>query len=419
MMMLLLVFPVLVRGQDKITREQYIDKYARLAMEEMQRAGIPASITLAQGCLESDNGNSRLARDAKNHFGIKCHDWDGRKIYHDDDEEKECFRKYRSEIDSYTDHTEFLTSKSRYGELFTLKQDDYKGWAKGLQQAGYATSPKYADLLIKIIEENELYRYDRMVLAQAPGPEPGTGSRPGGASEGRIMTNNRVEYIIVRKGDTPESLREEFDLYPGELMRYNNLARGFEPDSGMILYLQPKRRKAERGMKYHEVRAGESLWEISQAYGLKMKNLYAMNHLEEGSEVEAGVVLWLRKTKPYEEIAEGPDGQTAAREAAAADSLQKDGEKETPGTATPAGEGMDNQAVTLKGEVEQSPGPPPKESEAREPEQEGGRNPFRRFSQQGGDRPGANPDTLRTRERKKLFEPEEEEPEFRFEMDDF
>jgi len=165
-MVLVFLLQVSVFGQNRnmMSREEYIETYADLAMREMVRVGIPASITLAQGCLESNNGNSTLARKGNNHFGIKCHDWTGKKMYHDDDERDECFRSYNSAYHSYMDHSDFLTSRPRYAFLFELKPHDYRGWAKGLKKAGYATASNYASLLIQIIEQNELFRYDMLVL---------------------------------------------------------------------------------------------------------------------------------------------------------------------------------------------------------------------------------------------------------------
>lgn len=290
-----------MQAQDKMTRAEYIETYADLAMKEMVRTGVPASIKLAQGCLESDNGNSRLATDAKNHFGIKCHDWTGRKIHHDDDEADECFRRYRTVNDSYIDHSDFLTGKSRYAELFLLKKDDYKGWARGLKKAGYATNNQYADMLIQIIEENELYKFDEMVLAGRL--RPGRPGRPGAApsvpgASRDILVNNRVEYIIAQPGDTPELLRQEMDLYPGEIFRYNDISRDTPLDSGMVIYLQPKRWRAERGNEVHVVSEGETLWEISQIYAVKLGRLYRINHLEEGEQPEPGTEIYLRSRKP-------------------------------------------------------------------------------------------------------------------------
>ena len=145
----------------KLTRQQYIDKYKDVAIKQMHKYKIPASITLAQACLESGDGNSTLARKANNHFGIKCHDgWKGKKIKQNDDKRRECFRKYDNAMDSFTDHSHFLTSRSRYNSLFDLPITDYKAWAHGLKACGYATNRKYAKLLIDIIEEYELYKYD-------------------------------------------------------------------------------------------------------------------------------------------------------------------------------------------------------------------------------------------------------------------
>ncbi|MGD2034569.1 MAG: glucosaminidase domain-containing protein, partial [Bacteroidales bacterium] len=162
-----LLFPLAAAAQNgrKMTRSEYIETYKELAMREMETHGIPASITLAQGILESGDGNSTLARRANNHFGIKCHDWKGKSIKHDDDARNECFRKYKSAEESYEDHSEFLSTRGRYSFLFEYEQDDYKAWAKGLKKAGYATSPTYSKALIKVIEENQLFTYDQLVIA--------------------------------------------------------------------------------------------------------------------------------------------------------------------------------------------------------------------------------------------------------------
>jgi hypothetical protein len=304
----------------EFSREDYVSTYASLAMREMFRVGIPASITLAQGCLESNNGNSRLARVANNHFGIKCHEWDGKKIYHDDDHRNECFRVYASAYESYLDHSQFLSTRNRYSFLFELQTDDYKGWARGLKKAGYATARDYAKLLIDIIEENELYQYDRMVLSgdfeegDLAGLPSGSPAAAASSSMREVRLNNNVEYVVVEPGDTPESLRDELDLYKNELFKYNE---GVERDAplvpGQILYLQPKRNKAAMGNEMHVVREGETLYDISQIYGVKLKSLYKFNQLVEGQEVPAGTQLYLRhkrrepilKLQPLEEEEEG------------------------------------------------------------------------------------------------------------------
>ncbi len=302
---LLAIYGYAVIAGEPMSRQAYISTYADLAMREMARTGIPASIKLAQGCLESDNGNSRLAARANNHFGIKCHDWTGRKIYHDDDARRECFRSYASAYESFMDHSLFLTTKSRYTSLFELNPDDYKAWAKGLKRAGYATARDYSQLLIRIIEENELYKYDQMVLEEGPWDEPQPGSPvlanapPGAELEfGRqVLVNNRIEYVVAQPGDTPESLRQEMDLFRNEIYRYNEILPGEAITPGEIIYLQPKRRKASRGNEIHVVREGETMYEISQLYGVKIKHLFRLNLMDEGQEPSVGTELHLRKKR--------------------------------------------------------------------------------------------------------------------------
>lgn len=295
------------QGGKKMTRDEYVKTYADLAMKEMARVGIPASITLAQGCLESGNGNSTLAVKGNNHFGIKCHDWTGRKIYHDDDKKNECFRSYRSAYDSYMDHSEFLTTRGRYASLFDLNPHDYRGWAKGLKKAGYATANNYATLLIKIIEENELFKYDLLVLEGDVVVEKGKKGEKekvrsntpahGYPTNREVALNNKIEYIITRPGDTPESLRDELNLYKNELFKYNNLYKGIVLEPGMIIYLQPKRRKAAVGNEIHIVEEGQTMYEISQKYGVKLKHLYRYNRMMEGEQPVEGSEVYLRKKK--------------------------------------------------------------------------------------------------------------------------
>ena len=295
-----------------MSREDYIKTFSDLAMKEMARVGIPASITLAQGILESNNGNSTLATKGNNHFGIKCHDWTGKKIYHDDDKKHECFRSYGSAYESYMDHSQFLSTRSRYASLFELKPHDYRGWAKGLKKAGYATAPKYADLLIKIIEANELYRFDVLVLNGEMDSETGGEKKKGRDDEGdskseppghgyntsrEVLVNNKVEYIVLQPGDNPEIIRKEMDLYANELYRYNNLYKGEELKPGQFIYLQPKRRKAARGNEIHVVKPGETMYDISQIYAVKLDRMYQMNRLTEGAQPDEGTDIYLRRKK--------------------------------------------------------------------------------------------------------------------------
>lgn len=297
--MCLLYLPGTFLNGQNTTREQYISTFSDLAMREMLRVGIPASITLAQGCLESNNGNSTLAIKGNNHFGIKCHEWTGKKIYHHDDRRNECFRSYPSVYDSYMDHSEFLTTKSRYAFLFELSPHDYRGWAKGLKSAGYATANNYATLLIRIIEENKLYRYDLMVLEGSLDHIDTTSFQagPGSQVQRKILLNNRIEYILSEPGDTPESLRAELGLYKNEIYRYNNLYKGAKLEKGTIIYLQPKRRKAAVGNEIHRVEAGQTMYDISQIYGVKLKHLYRLNLMMEGEQPLEGTEINLRKKK--------------------------------------------------------------------------------------------------------------------------
>lgn len=190
--------------------EAYILQYADIAMEEMRKYKIPASITLAQGILESGSGKGRLAVEANNHFGIKCHGWTGEKIYHDDDASQECFRKYTHADQSFEDHSTFLTSRGRYADLFKLDTDDYEAWAKGLRAAGYATDRKYPEKLISLIERFQLHKYDDAVL--------GTPSKPKKSS-----INNEVTTHEVVKGDTLYSLSKKYNTTVEALQKLNNL----------------------------------------------------------------------------------------------------------------------------------------------------------------------------------------------------
>lgn len=260
----------------------------------MQRTGIPASIKLAQAMLESDNGNSRLAVKANNHFGIKCHSsWKGKVIYHDDDKRRECFRKYNAAEESFIDHSEFLMRSARYSFLFELQPTDYKGWARGLKKAGYATNLNYDNMLIKIIEDNHLHQYDMAVSGRSrkdiySGDEEMPLLRP-------VYKKNRVNYIIVQEGDSFESIRKELKLLAFELFRYNEITREDSIYPGQILYIQPKRNKAEAGKQFHVVKEGETMYIISQMYAVKLAKLYRKNLMEYSEEPLPGQKLSLRK----------------------------------------------------------------------------------------------------------------------------
>lgn len=243
----------------------YINQYKDIAIEQMNRYHIPASITLAQALLESGAGKSELAQKSNNHFGIKCHSWDGNRTYHDDDEIGECFRVYKNARDSYEDHSIFLSTSSRYAFLFKFAQTDYVNWARGLKRAGYATSPTYADKLIEIIERYELDRFDYT-------PK---GSRDLGPHTPYIA--NDIVYVIARQGDTMLSIAEEFGISKRKLLSYNDLPRKYVPVKGDIIYLHRKHRKAQKPNTQHVVGDGESMYMISQKYGVRLNRLYRMN----------------------------------------------------------------------------------------------------------------------------------------------
>lgn len=285
-------------AERKLSRQEYINTYSAEAVKQMQMYGIPASITLAQGVLESSDGNSALARYANNHFGIKCHKWDGGTYYQDDDAPNECFRKYKSVMQSYSDHSEFLSTRSRYDFLFTLKPTDYKGWAHGLKKAGYATNPKYAHLLIRIIEENNLQQYDQLsampVLASKV-TAPKAAELELGSRSVKVHSNG-VRYILAEPGDSYEALAHEFDMAVWQLYRYNDLNPGDGIGVGDVVYIQAKRGKAKKDS--HEVKQGETMRDISQMYGVRIKRLYAKNHMRPGTEPRAGQKISLRKRLP-------------------------------------------------------------------------------------------------------------------------
>ena len=318
--LLFIILPFSVIAQ-KMTPDEYIERYKLIAIQERFDFGVPASITLAQGLLESGIGSSRLAREANNHFGIKCHsEWKGKRIYKDDDAKDECFRVYDKPEDSYRDHSLFLAKKSRYAFLFKYKITDYKAWAKGLKKAGYATNPKYPKLLIDLVERYDLVQYDKysesdykklIALSGAVAstviiPEkvekhetpivvPLPQKTSVKSTKHQMLFHNNIKSIIVHENESILDIAALFDIYPSQLYKYNDMAKGTSLKTGMRLYLQPKRRKGD--VKYHLVREGESLWQISQQHGIKMKWLKKRNHITKASDFKVGQKLYLRSTK--------------------------------------------------------------------------------------------------------------------------
>ncbi|SJZ33074.1 glucosaminidase domain-containing protein [Porphyromonas cangingivalis] len=285
----------------------YINRYAPLALDQQRKHGIPASIKLAQGILESGAGKSKLAKEANNHFGIKCHrSWTGGRSYHNDDLPNECFRAYDTVEESFLDHSYFLKQK-RYQRLFKLKITDYKGWARGLQECGYATNKGYANALIKLIEDNRLYLIDkenpkRLYTYDAPSksvaPQPKKQQpkkeKRGVHGERPAYIGNELLYTIVQQGETLADIAREMEMSERKLAKHNDFPEGYPLTPGDIVYLQPKRSKAVPPHYEHVVKVGESIHQIAQTYGIKISALYALNRLSEEYVPNEGDVLLLR-----------------------------------------------------------------------------------------------------------------------------
>lgn len=275
--------------------QTYIDQYKDIAIEQMLKYHIPASITLAQGVFESGAGRSELTCKGNNHFGIKCHGWTGRTTYHDDDAKGECFRAYNNAYESYEDHSKFLVSGQRYRNLFKLSMTDYKGWARGLKAAGYATNPRYADKLIEIIQ---LYKLDRYDKAKTYDKFFARHSRDHAKDNQlhAIHTFNGNYYINVRRGDTFRSLADELGISYRKLAKYNERDKHDKLVPGEIIYLEKKAKRAPKSYKgrLHYVRAGESMYSIAQLYNIRLKYLYKMNKLSPDYQLKVGDSLRLR-----------------------------------------------------------------------------------------------------------------------------
>ncbi len=294
------LFMALQLPAQKITRAEYLERYKDIAIEHMEKYGIPASIKMAQGMLESDNGNSRLAREANNHFGIKCKkDWTGETIFHDDDALGECFRRYATAEESWYDHSEFLDKGQRYQFLFDLSPTDYKGWAEGLSKAGYATNPRYPEMLIKIIEDNELYFLDQgkqVPVGDIIAREEARKTAPDYellSSEQvdvdnyvismynhngyEIYSNNGSRFVVAREGDDLGKIAWLFGISEKKLRRYNDLSEAQNITAGNMVYIQPKNSRSDNGKVMHTVKEGDTLHSVSQQYGIKMKKLARMN----------------------------------------------------------------------------------------------------------------------------------------------
>lgn len=275
----------------QISRIQYIDQWKEVAQSNMMEYNIPASIILAQGILESGSGNSDLARKANNHFGIKCHNtWTGGKFFKDDDAKDECFRSYPHAMDSYRDHALFLTSGKRYESLFSIELTDYKSWAHGLKKAGYATHPEYAQKLIRVIEESELYKFDNFNTPVKPNIRPAKGNQKSVETIviGAVQTStvNKVNCVFVQPGQTLYRISKETGISLRQLYKYNDFEAGREVlSAGEIIYLQPKRMKSSDKKQITVKDASTTLRQISQQEGVRLKSLLRKNNIEDADAV--------------------------------------------------------------------------------------------------------------------------------------
>lgn len=294
------------------TREEYIDRYKHIAIDQMERYGIPASITMAQGILESDSGNSHLSRSSNNHFGIKCkRDWTGDRVYHDDDEKGECFRAYPSVEASYDDHAEFLDRQPRYDSLFAYSSDDYRSWARGLKACGYATAPDYAERLVRIIEESKLYLLDKpngerlyadrhratnepdeWFSEQASTAEvvttaidPDNYRVTINAHEGyEVYRTNNTHYVLAKDRDTYEHIASKFRLSAKNLRKFNDLKdSSAQPMTGEVVYIERKRTRWEEDSRIHFCRSGETVYAIGQKYAIRSRSIEKLNRLKKGT----------------------------------------------------------------------------------------------------------------------------------------
>ena len=270
----------LFANHSAFSRSEYISSWKKSAIDQMIQYKIPASITLAQGILESGNGNSKLAMEANNHFGIKCHGWNGDKIYMNDDAKGECFRSYRNAKESYKDHSLFLKNNSRYKSLFNYNIKDYKSWAKGLKKAGYATNKSYAELLIKIIEKENLHYFDKNILAIDDISAPVLISKlVSNNYSKRVKTHsNRVRYIVANSNDTYYKIAINNGLTLRQLHRYNNMSTNKSTiEKGDVICLTPKKRHSKK--EVYIINKKMNLIDVSQNTGLKLKRLIILNEI--------------------------------------------------------------------------------------------------------------------------------------------
>ena len=293
----------------RISAEQYIETYKDLAVKEMLRSGIPASITLAQGILESEAGNSDLVGRSNNHFGIKCKStWTGASVKHTDDAKDECFRKYNNPEESYIDHTNFLRSNQRYAFLFELKQDDYKAWAHGLKKAGYATNPRYPNILISNIERYNLQQYDSwqqetskdfLKMETAITMQPAAENKMEETRETPVINDgkktmfNGIKAVFANKGTSLLALATQFDINLSKLLSYNDIKNDGLLSESQIIYLARKNKEGKQDV--YQAANKEALYDISQSLGIQLNYLAQYNQLPEDAVVSAGTKIKLKE----------------------------------------------------------------------------------------------------------------------------
>jgi LysM repeat protein len=300
-------------AQSSQTIRDYILKFKDVAIEEMQRTGVPASITLAQGIHETGAGTSDLVLRSNNHFGIKCKtEWTGPAVYHDDDARGECFRKYEDPIQSYKDHSDFLKNRPYYASLFKLDPLDYKNWAYGLKKAGYATNPKYPQILIKLIEDYNLQDYSLIALNEkSPESNDVIWAKNSNTDEAEIKTEkkdlkllypsglfkiNETKVLLVLKGTSYLKIAEEHDLSISRLFEFNDMQEQDIANDDLLIFLQRKRKVGSS--EFHVVAEGETVHDIAQTEGVRLDQLMEYNFLKTGMQPKAGEKIFLQGKAP-------------------------------------------------------------------------------------------------------------------------
>ncbi|MEP7254343.1 MAG: glucosaminidase domain-containing protein [Ferruginibacter sp.] len=297
-------------GAQKVSVEEYIEQYKDIAIREMKRMGVPAAITLAQGILETENGNSELVKKSNNHFGIKCKDsWTGERVYHDDDASGECFRSYTNAEDSYRDHSNYLRGSDRYDFLFKLEATDYRGWAYGIKRAGYATNPRYPEILIKNIEQYNLQQYTLAGINEIPKFEEnkekglpveikddkviGSDETFSGADiTGRAITINKTKAVFAKKGTSLLAIAIKNNVSLNKLMEFNDLTEEGILSKDQYLYLNRKLKTGDK--EFYVVQPGETLYDVGQKNGVQLRFLREYNNLNSDEQISTGTKLFLQ-----------------------------------------------------------------------------------------------------------------------------